>query len=169
MNPDLLYDTAAELLECVRTSVASTLNGVPKHVHVDFGTVADDDCCDGALTVALVNTYLSKSFPTPDTSAMNCGAPWTVATYAVRLVRCALTLTPSGHIPSDAALQRQAREMMQDMYALMVGTVCCVIGWQEEPNWRETTITQAVPIGPEGACVGAELTLVVGFTDPCIC
>lgn len=167
----LVYQTAVDLLACVRRTLALTSTGIPRdmRVFVSPGVPTDDDCCDGQLAVYVVNMFPSRSFPLQDTLPENCGAPYTVVTFGVRVTRCIPTGTRDDP-PTPTVLQASAAAIYEDAYAIWVGARCCLSEWASRAESPlDGVLSTHNFFEPEGGCVGSELQVLVGLMDPCGC
>lgn len=166
----LVYQTAVDLLACVRATLANTTGGVGRdmRVFVAPGVPTDDDCCAGQLAVYVVNLFPSRTFPVQDILPENCGAPYTVVTFGVRVTRCIPTGTRD-EPPSPAVLQASAAQVYEDAYAIWVGARCCLADWAIASSPLDGVLSTQNFFEPMGGCVGSELQVLVGLLDPCGC
>lgn len=158
LDPGQLYATKAGLVDCVAARLAAGPGGEVARAGVVPGLeVAWDDCECGLLAVHHVNIWPSRTFPEPDRGGpfTKCDPPWWVVDVRVTVARC----VPTGdgdQPPSVEALDAAAALADADIEAMQVGVACCLAG-------RQHRVTDHLPLGPGGACVGSELAVLVGF------
>ena len=163
-----LYAAANDLLLCAAAALKPTELGVPPSMRVSLtpGTPADDDCCAGQLAVYVISMYPSNIFPTQDISTANCGAPYTAVVFGVRITRCGPSPDTGGELPSPAELQVAARGIYEDAWAVWTGVRCCLQDWQRLLTPREGVLGIHAFFEPQGGCIGSELQVTVGISEP---
>lgn len=166
-DPLLLYYVASDLLNCALAQVSRTQAGVPSRVGVVPGQFADDDCCAGMLLASVGQTYASSVFPVPDLTIDQCLLGLTATEINIRIIRCAPGPSPAGAPPTVTQLDDAARIWAEDARAVWSGVLCCLGAFQNAGI--QTQMRPQQPYGPAGACMGSELTVVVGINDPCQC
>lgn len=167
----VVYDLAADLLECARAALAGTSQGAPGRRYVSVNRPAHDNCCQaqGQLTVAIIETYPSREFPTRVTDPAPCGAPYTVVTFEVEIIRCAPMSANDGTPPSAALLSASARDVEIDARAVWAGVMCCLLDRVALGLGFEAYGAGQVRIQPQGGCTGSRATFVAGLVDQCLC
>lgn len=166
----LVYTTAVDLLECVRAKLALTTSGIGRdmRVFVSPGMPTDEDCCKGQLAVYVVNMYPSRTFPEQDATPANCGSPYTAVTFGVRVTRC-IGVPGRDEIPTPIELQASAAQIYEDAYAMWIGARCCLESWASQSPPLDGVLSLHQFFEPEAGCVGSELQVIIGLTDPCGC
>lgn len=169
---DDTFNLAGKLLACVHETLAATVGGAPARACVVGGAeIAWDECdCGGQLTVSMLRTYPSDSFPIlKQTGPFNrCDAKLTVAEYVITILRCAPGSDDAGAPPTCDALTSAGRVDHEDRWAIRRGVACC-----RENDAPESAsfwlVQEQLAIGAMGFCQGSELHLFVGFPncDPC--
>lgn len=165
-----LYRVGGLLLDCACAKLQLTETGCPDRRCIVPGIEPEAvNCCHpgGQLTVNVVRTYPSRQFPVPDLGTPNnCDAPYQVATFNVTVFRC-MPVGSVEHPPSCAKLDDTALVVLSDMEAVRQGVVCCL----RDRDTLMPTLGDAyvwglgdhLPVGPEGGCVGTNLTVLVGL------
>jgi hypothetical protein len=158
------YDLATQLLAGVLAELPADQQPGRACV-VPGAVVADDDCCDGQLAVALPTSYLSDGFPGSPGEGSTCGAAYLVQTYVIRLGRCVHTLDEQGNPPSCDQLDADSQLLDGDAQAVLAGAIGVLDAGGAFLDYRLRTRDA---FGPAGGCAGVELNLVVGFnSDGC--
>lgn len=163
-----MFELAETLLECARSELLNTENGVPPWSCVLFGEMTKDYCCEGQLTVSIDRMYPSIAFPEPVVDSNSCSAPLTAVQYTIGIYRC--MPTPDGEEgPSCEELTELSRHMAEDAYAVWKGVMCCLLALKNPPENLDAVFTDMVAVGPEEQCIGAEMHVTVGLYDTCVC
>lgn len=130
------------------------------------GEIAWDNCtCEGVLAVTVPRIYLAEEFPSEEEQpvGVRCQAPYEVGEFTVSVVRCAPQPDGDDLAPSAADLDAAAGLLLQDMTETMeaVSVLLCQLRDQEVID--DFMIAPAASAGPEGACVGFVLRVLVGL------
>lgn len=170
-DPLLLYNVAAQLLECARAELATTDAGEPALVSVVDGLPAHDNCCDGGGQLyAYVETIAPMtSFGAVDPAPIKCAVGSLGITVVVGVVRCAPGLDDNGNPPAASVIDASAREKLADMLALFTSVTCCLAAWNSDPDGWEGQVLSHRSIPPLGMCAGSEMRVLVTVDDPCWC
>jgi hypothetical protein len=162
------YGAAYNLMTSVRDAnlaeLTNTSGGIPARVSIVPGAIAWDECDQcGLLAYAQVRTYLTNQLPLPAATSDGVGSMLGVD-FITQIIRCAPDPQGTNLSPSVAALDASARIVLDDSYAIMCSTISALIAA------RDTTFTiidflvnQQIFVGPEGSCVGSELSYTVAF------
>ena len=160
------YGDTYALLATVRdANVAELQNstGKPARVSIVPGAIAWDECDDcGLLALAAARFYLSNQIPQPAATTDGVGALLAVD-CVTQIIRCAPSAQGTNLSPSVADLDASARQVLDDAYAIMCSTISALLAAQLAGTIVDFLISQQLFVGPEGACVGSELTYTVGF------
>jgi hypothetical protein len=142
---------------------------------VPGAAIAWDDCC-GQLAVAVSRTYLSDNFPLEFAAGPQqlgagspCGPAWLVAELAVQVVRCAPTLDDAGNPPSCIALDTSAQETLADAWLVRRAVTCRLAQLADVDQLVDYRVGAQLLLGPEGACVGSQLPVLVCLDNACQC
>jgi len=165
-----IYRVGGLLLDCACAKLQLTEAGCPARRCLVPGIEPEAaNCCEGEgqLTVNVARSYPSRKFPVPDLGVpVNCDVPWDVVTFNVVVFRC----MPTGdrhHPPTCDQLDDTAFTVMSDMAAVRAGVACClrdidtvspILG--DGYTWG---LGDHASVGPEGGCVGTNLTVLVGI------
>lgn len=127
------------------------------------GDIAWDNCtCEGVLAVTVPRIYYAEQFPaeTERPVGVRCQAPYEVAEFTVSIIRCAPQ--PEGDMaPSAADLDAAAGLLLQDMEETMNAVSVRLCQLQDQDTIDDFLVTPAASAGPEGACVGFVLRVLV--------
>lgn len=155
------------ILSTVRVANVAALNaqGTPITTSVVVpGAIAWDECdtC-GLHALAVTRRFLSDEFPI-EVSTSTYPAPGAIlcADFVVQIIRCAPQPQGNALAPDPAALDASAQEVDADAWAIMCSTIEALTALKAAGDIEEFLIRQQVSAGPEGACVGSELQVVVG-------
>ena len=130
---------------------------------VPGNAVVWDDCCNGQLWTRII------SIAGASTSLKASGSPC-LPLYQVRVgmgvIRCAFTVDEQGVPPSAAQMTADAFQTYQDLTDLVEAINCCIRPTEAIETLR---IGDWSPLGPNGGCVGGELTLTFNHAlcTPC--
>jgi hypothetical protein len=165
VDPLLLYAYASDVLACARAEVAASGGGVGDgmRVCVTPAPVAEDGCCDGQLSAAVVRAYRSTTFPLPEGGAQPCGHAETVIEVQVVVLRCApLAADVTSPPPCEGvgSLDEAARLVLRDAYAVRRAIECCL-------PMRHRALGETRFI--HDACVGSDTRVLIGLEDGCAC
>lgn len=148
------------LAETLRLAIHAGLTVPPDRSGVVPGEIAWDACDCGLLAVAVQRIYLSDIFPNQQTTKISpCDAAWEVGEIVVQLLRCA----PADPVPTVAALDASAQEVLLDAYELLKATstkLCTLKRTDEIVDFFMSPLTSQ---GPSGTCVGNELRVLVAL------
>jgi hypothetical protein len=147
---DVLREMVAQIELCGAGPVCTAAIFPGEEVAWDYcGECASDKC--GFVYVKMAQTYPSSIFPQPDLE-LGCGS-----TLAFQLelgvVRCLQVMDDDGDAPDPDALSASALAMMDDMLAIRYAASMHAPKTHVLSNW--------VPQGPLGGCVGGYWTLFV--------
>ncbi|MER7488716.1 hypothetical protein ABTY20_22985 [Streptomyces sp. NPDC126497] len=153
------YTVGSRIVAAVRDGLSSK----PSRVGLVPGEIAWDSCdCGGMLAVTLSRLYLSDAFP-EETETVNgaCQPPYEVGQYTVAVVRCAPNPDGIESAPAADELDAAAGLLLQDATEMLgaVATLLCRL--KEGDEVLDYLVTPVEPVGPEGGCVGVNLTVRV--------
>lgn len=157
----ILQTVKAALIPAFVNSDGGSLN----RVAIVPGAIAWDECdtC-GLLALATVRTYLSDEFPietAQPVTVSNAQGALLCADMAVQAIRCAPTPQGNELSPSVLALEKSAQAVNSDAYTVM----CTVLATLDTMSVQDDIVSYVIRplnyVGPEGACVGSELTFSV--------
>lgn len=155
------YDVA-KLLEA---AVYAELTTKPERHSVVPGAIAWDACDCGMLAVSVGQVYLTDTFPEPMVSVISpaCTAAWEAAELTIQLIRCAPVATGQSLWPSTAALEAAALIMAQDAAETLRASALKLCEMTRDDQIIDHLIGVVDPQGPDGACVGIQLGLIVAL------
>lgn len=163
-GPGRWYTVGTYLVNAVKLGLTS---GVARSGQVP-GEIAWDNCtCEGVLAVTVPRIFLAEDFPTETEGPVGarCQAPYEVAEFTVSVIRCAPQ--PDGDLaPPAADLDSAAGLLLQDMSETMDAISSAVCGLKDEDIISDYLITPAESAGPEGACVGFNLRVLISLERP---
>lgn len=156
------YTVGSSLVTAVRAGLTA---GVARAGQVP-GQIAWDDCsCDGLLAVTVPRVYLSELFPdeAEGTVGARCQAPYEVAEYTVSVIRCAPQPQGQDLSPPVADLDASAGLLLQDIAETMDALSVLLCQMKDVDSISDYLITPAESAGPEGACVGFILRVLIAL------
>lgn len=130
------------------------------------GSIAWDDCnCDGLLAVTVPRIYLSEVFPAESEGPVGsrCRAPYEVADFTVSVLRCAPQPQGQDMSPKASELDTAAAVLLRDIAETMDALAALLCGLQDNDTISDYFITPAESAGPEGACVGFTLRVLISL------
>lgn len=130
------------------------------------GSIAWDDCnCDGLLAVTVPRVYLSESFPQESEGPVGsrCRAPYEVADFTVSVLRCAPQPQGQALSPKAADLTAAAAVLLRDMVETLDAVSALMCTLKDNDDISDYFVTPAESAGPEGACVGFTLRVLVSL------
>lgn len=145
------------------TAVRDGLSSKPGRAGMVPGEIAWDACdCGGMLAVSLSRLYLSDTFP-EETEAVNgaCQPPYEVGQYTVAVVRCAPNPDGVEAAPPADELDTAAGLLLQDATEMLDAVSALLCRLKEEDEVLDYLVTPVEPVGPEGGCVGVNVTVRV--------
>lgn len=152
-------------------ALEDTPNGVPDGFRACLlvpGAIAADGCDCGQLALSIARIFPSVNFPTEaivDESAAGCPPHILAATITVSLFRCAPTVDDSLDPPTCNALLATAIGWDADVAAIRRALACHLAEVADQDRIVGYVIGATTPVGPEGACVGADTTITVGINS----
>lgn len=156
------YTVGSRLVTSVRAGLTA---GVARAGQVP-GEIAWDDCnCAGVLAVTVPRVYLSELFPeeTEGPVGTRCQAPYEVAEYTVSVIRCAPQPDGQDLSPPVADLDSSAGLLLQDVAETMDALSVLLCQMKDADDISDYLITPAESAGPQGACVGFILRVLVAL------
>lgn len=159
---DRWYVLGTALVDATRTGLSASVSRwgqVP-------GEIAWDNCtCEGVLAVTVPRIYLSDVFPaeTEGPVGVSCHAPYEVAEYTVSIIRCAPQPEGQDMAPAADDLDTSAGLLLQDMAETMAAVHDLLCGLSQDDTIDGFIVAPAESAGPEGACVGFNLRVLVSL------
>jgi hypothetical protein len=132
------------------------------------GAIAADGCDCGQLALSINRIFQSNTLPveaTVDESAAACPPPILAATVTVSLFRCAPSPDDMGNPPPCDALLASAIAWDTDVATIRRALACHLAALAEQDRIVGYVIGATLPVGPEGACLGADTTITIGFNN----
>lgn len=158
--PDLIFQVASDILDCVADGLTDAGITVPDRQYVHQGEVALD-CCD---QLVVTFTGLEHTIPGGNVEIAICAPPRTV-TFDVWLTRCVPTLQEDGAPPTAEDLTVSAQELQTDAWSL------AYVIWSTykiDSCWGDgcdsVILGPVLPFGPEGGCGGSHATVTLQLT-----
>lgn len=161
--------------ECVRAELATTTAGAPARAclmvpgQIAWDSCGPDDC--GQLTLSITRIFYSQTFPAEsviDWSEAGCPPTLLAADVTVSILRCAPGPDDAGNPPTCDELLAAALVWDADARAVRKAVGCCLADLVEQDQISAYTIRSQTPAGPEGGCVGSELSLTMAVPH-CAC
>lgn len=170
---DPVYSLAEYLLDATSTAVAPLPQGIPRRLIIaEGGQVAWDECCDGMAWVAWTNSAVGLALDNLDVDQRARCGHGVIVTLRIGILRCAAELNDDG-FPSAAAMNASAAIRSSDAWAVL-NAIACALSENQLDNlgdslgtpgaYIDASILGQDPLGPEGGCVGSEITVRVLIT-----
>lgn len=156
------YTLGGYLVAAVKEGLTA---GVSRYGQVP-GEIAWDKCdCEGVLAVSVPRIFLAEEFPdeTEGPIGVRCQAPYEVAEYTVSVIRCAPTADGQDQAPEASELNTAAGLLLQDMTETMEAVSRRLCQLHDAEDISDYLITPAEAAGPEGACVGFNLRVLISL------
>lgn len=161
ISGDDKWNQVATLLN---NAVYAALTNKPDRSGVVPGAIAWDDCQCGLLATAWAQNFLSDNFPEQVNQVTgNCGPAWDVSEFVIQIVRCAPSPDSAANAPSTLSLASAALLMDQDGNQMQRAVSVLLCQLKEDYSIVEYFINPRTPQGPDGACVGSELRVLVAL------
>jgi hypothetical protein len=167
---DAMWSVLETVRDCAFTGMSSTPAGAPQRSCVVPGEIVWDDCTCGLLAVTWRLMGTGAVFPAIDaeTSQTNCPDRMMIVQITVASLRCAAGPDQNGNAPTCEQLEDDAFQQLSDSVAVRDAVSCCVRQLYADRDIADFAIGRTLPAGPEGACVGSTLDLLIGWTrDGC--
>ena len=148
------------------TTVRAALSASVSRAGMVPGEIAWDNCtCEGVLAVTVPRIYRSEEFPAEADTVVgvSCQAPYEVAEYTVSVIRCAPVPDGQDLAPEVAELDASSGLLLQDMTETMTAVHGYLCTLAREDNIDNFMVNPAQSAGPEGACVGFVLRVLVSL------
>jgi hypothetical protein len=165
------YGAAYTVLATVRDAIVAELNtrsALPGRVGIVPGAIAWDECSGisdqcGQLALSCSRFFFTDQFPLEVTSTDQLQGSVLALDFTAQLIRCAPLPQDQSLSPSSSTLDASSQEVLNDMYTLV-----CAVPTALQSLWPANIVDfmlrQTIQVGPEGGCVGCELTFVVGIS-----
>jgi hypothetical protein len=153
------YTVGQNLVASVRTGLTSK----PKRAGQVPGEIAWDSCdCGGMLAVSMTRLYLSETFPEEsETVSGSCQPPYEVGQFTVAVIRCAPQPEGAETAPRADELDTAAGLLLQDATEMLDSVAALMCRLKNDDQVLDYLVTPVEPVGPEGTCVGVNLTVRV--------
>jgi len=161
------FDLAQYILDCAYAALESDCDSPPDRACVIVGNPAQDDCCDGQLTVGITSFQGSTAFPIPSSGFEPCGAPITLMNMDVSLFRC-VPVSEDETPPPCELLAQSAKQIYYEARVIRQRVQCCLNALALSDMIDSVIIGQDI-IDPLGGCGGSVLHLTLGVIDGCVC
>lgn len=158
-GPGRWYTVGGHILAAVKAGLSSK----PSRAGQVPGEIAWDACdCGGMLAVSLSRLYLSEVFP-EESEAFNgaCQPPYEVAQFTVAVVRCAPNPDGIESAPKADELDTAAGLLLQDATEMLDAVSSELCRLKADDEVLDYLVTPVEPVGPEGGCVGVNVTVRV--------
>lgn len=148
--------------------IQTTCGDVDRFCPIVPGEIAWDHCDCGLFAQTITETYPSNSFPSPasDDRQTACGPNMFVVNVSAVVIRCAPNPPDNATAPTCAALEDGAVQLECDRYALRRGVTCYLRSLRESYAIIDYAVSSVTATGPQGGCVGIEMSYrfaVAGF------
>lgn len=169
---DPAFTIAGAILDCAYNAVDNTGALEIKRKCVVPGAIAWDSCQCGQLVISESRRYGSSNFPLEEVdNEAECGEPYLVVSLTLSLTRCVPISSATGVPPSCDVLSVAAAQLMRDKRNIRSAVMCCLTQIYDASGsvLMGFQLGAHETVGPEGQCAGSELTILLGFANPCGC
>lgn len=142
------------------------LSSKPKRRGMVPGEIAWDACdCGGMLAVTSPRIFYAEVFPEEAETivGVRCQAPYEVAEFTVSVVRCAPQPSGAEAAPPANELDAAAGLLLQDTAEVMDAVARALCTMHDGDDILDYLINPAEQVGPEGACVGFTLRVLISL------
>ena len=172
-NTNIPYNTpltAAIIVTGVGQAIVDQLlitpesGGVPDKMRLCLlvpGAIAADACACGQLALSILSWEPMDVFPVSAAETATrapCGERSRGVRAIATIFRCVPTMDSQGRPPTCDALFAAALVQNGDEYAMRKGITCYLAELKRLYKIADYRVGNAVPLGPEGACGGVEIT-----------
>lgn len=135
------------------------------------GEIVWDDCHCGMLAQTITDVVPSNTPPSPatDTRQTACGPGIAVIRVTLVVVRCMPVTDDNGNPPSCDEMLSVATCVESDRAAMRKASACKLREMREAYTVLEFGVNGAATIGPQGGCVGSQLTYWFAIHDDTCC
>lgn len=163
-----IFNTSKILLDCILMALEDAGLPIPCRICAVPGAIAWDDCNAGQLVVSTVREFQSETFPLEALERgvnSSCGLPYLIAELTFSLLRCApIPKGMSTTVPCEE-LEASSILLHRDAYWMRQALSCCLRDLKTSYTILDYIVGATERVGPEGACVGNETTVLVGFVN----
>lgn len=164
------YTIITNVLHDLADALAITMGGRPSRIVIMPGGIAWDECgadC-GSLIASLGEVYLTDTFPHMGTirnpvELSYCRASWMVGNFVIQILRCAPVPQGNELTVSDTALAASAQVVMSDACIVLDNAACSLQRMKDIDMFIDYSVSNSVMQGPEGGCVGSELSVSIAL------
>lgn len=174
MEEDILLSVAFGIVtgvgQCVVDELEHSIGGVPRRVCLAVpGDIAWDECDCGQFAQTIVSDTPTENFPVAATDRRTtaCGPQFLAVEVLASMVRCVPGVGRDNRPPTCDQLLESARILESDRTALRRGITCCLWDLRQAYRITDFTVGAATTVGPEGLCVGVQLTYRFGINSVC--
>lgn len=161
------YDLLKEILDAVNEALGETPTGKPDRACVVPGQIAWDECECGQLAGTVNQWFFSDTFPIDATPGAivspQCRSAWEVAEMLIEILRCAPQPKGEDLAPDCSALDAAAQTHITDADVVRNTIVCLLEEMKDAGRIVDYTIGAQVAVGPQGMCVGTDITFSVAL------
>lgn len=171
-NADEAVTIAQCLLQCVSSAVDNAGSLTINRVCLVPGDIVWDNCDCGQLAISETRRFGGRDFNVEEeTNEGDCAEPWLTVDLALSLMRCAPVGDDAGNPPDCTLLTAAATQLMKDKRDIRRAVMCCLTAiFNQEPTpLRAFSLGSQDTAGPQGACVGSTMQILLGFLNPCEC
>lgn len=156
--------------ECVVAELADTEGGVPDRACLIVpGDIAWDACDCGQFAQTITSVGPTDQFPTPATGDIitPCASKLLLVSVTLSLTRCAPGLQRNNEPPTCAQQLEAARILEDDRSAVRRAVFCCLRALLRTYRIHNMSIGTASSVGPQGGCVGVEMSYQFSIPSDC--
>jgi hypothetical protein len=167
-GPLAFYQINQLIVNGVSAALSDSLGGPVERACVVPGNIAWDSCDCGLLAVSTRRWFVTDDFPAGNSGGSErstpCDQPWLIGEIVAQVVRCAPS--PEGvniiSVPCSE-LDAAAQILLSDAYVVITEMISILCELRETDQIVDYTLNQEETVGPEGGCVGVEISASVAL------
>lgn len=162
-----VFDVCVTLKQQLALDLAGSPGGTPDRAVVMPVSIPWDACECGMLAIAVGSQWITETFPanmgdvTTTGSTAGCHAGFLAANVVVQIIRCAPQPVDNELFPPIDELEASALEVLADGWIVLNETECLLAALKDSEKIVDYLIRGQTFEGPEGGCVGSELTVTI--------
>lgn len=176
MSATSVLTVATQVLNVCAVALSGSSSGPVNRVGLFPGAeVPWDECECGLLALNVLNMYNSRGgmLQSAGDVYQNCEPPVRVATFQLTVARCIPVSAPNDVMQAPTTDEMIAAFAVQEEDAFLVWSATqCVLNQLDDPTNPQVAaqlVNERISVGPQGGCVGTQLTFKVGWYRSCDC
>lgn len=166
-GPTGFYVVAHTLITEAHNEMVNIGYALLTRVGVVPGDIALDDCECGQLAASVFRWFYTDDFPSEQDTAQfsPCNASFIVGEIRINLARCAPQPEGDSLAPDMDVLRDAAITLISEAHTLRNSVMCKLADMERNNDIVSYMMREHATVGPAGACVGSELTVLVALEN----